>query len=157
MRKTKNDLSEAVRTQSVGLLQARLADAIDLARQAKQAHWNVRGPQFFSLHPLFDKVYEEVTDHADTLAERLVALGGVADGTVQTVSRSSTLQPYLLGLHSGPEHVEALSGALSAFGKASRAAIDQAAEFKDADTADLFTGISRGIDQLLWMVEIHAA
>ena len=157
MHKTKIDLSEGIRAKSVALLQARLADAIDLARQAKQAHWNVRGPQFFALHPLFDKVYDEAVVHADAIAERLVALGGTADGTVQNVAKSTTLQAYPLGLHTGADHVEGLSSALAAFGKVARAAVDTAAAFPDADTADLFTGVSRGTDQLLWMVEIHAA
>src|SRR5215467_16142375 len=91
---TKNDPPSAVRTWMVELLNGRLADAIDLGTQAKQAHWNVKGPNFIALHELFDKVAEHVEDHVDTLAERITSLGGTARGTIAAVSRSTSLKPY---------------------------------------------------------------
>ena len=81
MFKTKNDLSETIRGKAIELLNARLADAIDLQTQTKQAHWNVKGPHFIALHELFDKINEEVEDYVDDIAERAVQLGGVAEGT----------------------------------------------------------------------------
>lgn len=139
----------------IELLNKQLADVIDLGCQAKQAHWNVKGPHFIGLHELFDKVAEAAGEYADEIAERAVELGGVALGTVQIVSKQSRLTGYPLHLASGQEHVAALSGALAAFGAATRTAIDTAATAGDADTADLFTEISRGVDKLLWMVEAH--
>jgi starvation-inducible DNA-binding protein len=152
---TKNDLPEGSRTKLVDLLNARLADAIDLQTQCKQAHWNVKGPSFIALHELFDKVNEEVEEYVDTIAERVVQLGGRADGTARSVAKRSSLSEYAVKSDSGRDHVEALSSALAVFGKGVRHAIDQSADLKDADTADLFTEVSRGIDKWLWFVEAH--
>jgi starvation-inducible DNA-binding protein len=155
MYETKNDLQMKVRTQIISLLQDRLADCIDLMNQGKQAHWNVKGPSFFSLHELFDKVSEETEEYVDLIAERIVQLGGIAEGTVQAVSKRSTLPEYPLEISDGSEHVARFSHALAYFGELARRAIDQANEIHDADTADIFTEISRGVDKWLWMVEAH--
>jgi starvation-inducible DNA-binding protein len=156
MHRTKNDLPEKVRTQVVTLLQERLADCIDLETQTKQAHWNVKGPSFIALHELFDKVYDHVQEYADLIAERIVQLGGVAEGTVRTVAKRSRLPEYPSAIASGKEHVEALSRALAYFGETARKAIDQTDEIGDKGTADIFTEISRGMDKDLWFVEAHA-
>jgi starvation-inducible DNA-binding protein len=155
MFKTKNDLAEATRAKVIELLNARLADCIDLQTQVKHAHWNVKGPNFISLHELFDKVNEDVEEYVDEIAERAVQLGGVAQGTARTVARQSTLTEYPASAVDGRSHVEALSSALAAFGKSARKAIDQSDELGDADTADIFTEVSRGIDKWLWFVEAH--
>jgi starvation-inducible DNA-binding protein len=152
---TKNDLPEKTRKEVIGLLNANLAHGIDLALQAKQAHWNVKGPSFESLHELFDEVHEQAGGWADLIAERAVQLGGVAEGTLGVVSERTGLPEYGLDLADGRAHVEALSGALAAFGKSVRRAIDVAAGAGDAGTADLFTEVSRGADKMLWFVEAH--
>ena len=152
---TRNDLPASVRTPIVTLLNSRLADAIDLGTQAKQAHWNVKGPNFIALHELFDQIAEHIEDHVDTLAERITALGGRADGTIAAVSRASSLAPYPTDITEGIHHVDALSSAVANFGARVRKGIDEAATVGDADTADLFTGISREIDKDLWFLEAH--
>jgi starvation-inducible DNA-binding protein len=152
---TKNDLTKATRTKVVELLNARLADCIDLQTQVKQAHWNVKGPNFIALHELFDKIYEEVLEYVDEIAERAVQLGGVALGTARSVAKRSTLSEYPESAADGRTHVEALSVALATFGKSARRAIEESNELGDLDTADLFTGVSRGIDKWLWFVEAH--
>src|ERR1700740_699974 len=129
MFKTKNDLPEATRTKVIELLNARLADCIDLQTQTKQAHWNVKGPTFIALHELFDKVNEEVQDYVDDIAERALQLGGVAEGTARMAAKRSSLAEYPAQAVDGRSHVEALSSALAAFGKTARKAIDQADEF----------------------------
>jgi starvation-inducible DNA-binding protein len=155
MYRTKNTLSENIRAKSVALLNEHLAAAIDLHGQAKQAHWNVRGDNFIAIHELFDRVATELVDFYDTIAERVGALGGTAEGTAQTAAKKSFLKPYPLGIADSKAHIDALTTALSDFGKSVRKAIDDAAEFGDADTADLFTGVSRGIDQQIWLIESH--
>lgn len=155
MNPTKNDLSEEQRTSLAQLLNERLADLIDLGLQAKQAHWNVKGPTFIALHELFDSVAEKIEEFVDDVAERVVALGGIAEGTIGIVGKRTKLAAYPPNITSGRDHVEALSTALATVGKAVRAAIDRATELGDADTADLFTGISRDIDKKLWFVEAH--
>ena len=155
MFKTKNDLTEVVRVKVVELLNARLADAIDLQTQTKQAHWNVKGPTFIALHELFDKINEDVEDYVDEIAERAVQLGGVAEGTARLVAKRSSLSEYAADTVDGRGHVEALSSALAAFGKSARKAINDANDLGDLDTADLFTEISRGTDKRLWFVEAH--
>ena len=153
--KTKNDLAEKIRNTMIELLNRQLADVLDLGLQAKQAHWNVKGPHFIGLHELFDKVAEELEEFTDEIADRAVELGGVALGTIQIVSKNSRLTAYPLDLASGQGHATALSNALAKFGATTRAAIDIAGKAGDADTADLFTEVSRGVDKLLWMVEAH--
>jgi starvation-inducible DNA-binding protein len=155
MYKTKNSLSEAVRTKSIALLGKNLALAIDLSLQTKQAHWNVKGPNFIALHELFDKVADEAREFVDLIAERITTLGGIAEGTLQAVGSRSTLPPYSLTISSGPQHLEALSSALAGFGASVRSAIDESAGFGDADTADLFTEVSRETDKQLWFLEAH--
>ena len=155
MFKTKNDLPEATRAKAVELLNARLADCIDLQTQTKQAHWNVKGPDFIALHELFDQINEAVEDYVDDIAERAVQLGGVAEGTARMAAKRSSLAEYPAKAVDGRSHVEALSSALAAFGAAARKGIDQANELGDLDTADLFTEVSRGIDKWLWFVEAH--
>jgi starvation-inducible DNA-binding protein len=155
MYKTKNDLPESVRTNVIAICNARLAEAIDLQTQCKQAHWNVKGPNFIALHELFDKVNEDVEDYVDLIAERVVQLGGVAEGTARMIVKRSSLAEYGAKGGSGVEHVEALSSALASFGKLARQAIDKSNDLKDNDTADIFTEISRGVDKWLWFVEAH--
>lgn len=149
------DLSEHVRKQASALLQARLSDALDLEAQAKQAHWNVKGPHFLQLHELFDRLHGEIEDFVDLLAERITTLGHVADGRIATTAANSALYEYPIEASGGEAHLKALSASLGAFGKAARDAIDQASLAGDADTADLFTQISRETDKQLWFLEAH--
>ncbi len=155
LHQTKIDIRENIRRTMIELLNQQLSDALDLGLQAKQAHWNVKGPNFIGLHELFDKVAEELEEFTDSIAERAVEMGGTALGTIQVVSKNSRLPAYRLDLSSGSGHVASLSSALARFGAATREAIDTASAAGDADTADLFTEVSRGVDKLLWMVEAH--
>lgn len=155
LHRTKNDLPKEAREQLIQLLNERLADALDLRMQCKQAHWNVKGPHFIGLHKLFDDVHDDVSGYSDLIAERAVMLGGNAYGTVEVTAKATSLPAYPLDIAAGLDHVEALSTALAAFGKLVRAAIERADELGDQDTADLFTEVSRGTDQWLWFVEAH--
>jgi starvation-inducible DNA-binding protein len=152
---TKIDLAKGKREKLVGILNQSLADAMDLRSQAKQAHWNVKGSNFIALHELFDRVSTEIDTHVDDLAERITTLGGTAMGTIRIAAETSSLSQYPLEISDGTAHVDALSTALADFGKKMRKNIDTTDELGDKDTADLYTGISRGIDKLLWFVEAH--
>lgn len=155
MHATHNDLSPATRNKINNLLAPLLADSIDLFTQVKQAHWNVRGAGFIALHELFDKVAQEVVAASDELAERILQLGGEAEGTARVTAKRSRLKEYPLTLADGPKHVAALAGALSTFLQSSREAIDESDKFGDAVTADILTGIVRGLDKQLWFIEAH--
>lgn len=152
---TSNDLASTTRRSAIEILNQHLADAIDLQLQAKQAHWNVKGPNFVGLHDLFDRVAAQAGEYSDLIAERAVALGGVARGTLQAVSAQSHLHEYPLEAGDWRTHVQSMQDALATFGRGVRKAIDAATALNDADTADLFTEISRGADKSLWMVEAH--
>jgi len=153
---TENDLLLKNRLELNALMNQRLASAVDLQLQMKQAHWNVKGPSFIGLHELFDKVDEAVESYVDMIAERIVQLGGVAEGTVRVAAARTRLAEYPLQIADGMEHVEAVARALSTFGREARTTIDEANALDDADTADLFTEVSRGIDKWLWFVEAHS-
>lgn len=155
MHKTKIDLPKAKREKLIAVLNQRLADASDLKSQAKQAHWNVKGMNFIALHELFDQVAAAVERHIDEIAERITTLGGTAMGTIRVAAQNSSLSEYPLEITDSTAHVDALSTALADFGKKVREDIDKADELGDADTADLFTNISKEIDKFLWFVEAH--
>ena len=137
----------------VAVLQARLADSIDLMMQAKQAHWNVKGPHFSPLHELFDKVHTDTAGYVDTIAERIVQLGGIAQGTIRLAAKASGLPEYTLDILSGPKHVAELAHRIAFYGEMIREAIELSAKHGDAATTDIFTQISSGVDMNLWFVE----
>lgn len=155
MHKTRIDIPEKTRRKVIGVLGARLADAIDLQLQVKQAHWNVKGPRFIALHELFDKLAGEVTGQVDELAERITSLGGVAQGTLAAVAGRTTLKPYPLDIDTGTAHLEALSAALAHYGRQLREAIDSSDKQGDKVTADLYTGLAAAVDKQLWFLEAH--
>lgn len=157
MRSTQNSLGKNTRKSICGLLAPRLADAVDLYTQAKQAHWNVRGPNFMQLHELFDATAELADEWADLIAERAAQLGGTPVGTARTVAKSSSLREYPLELVKGDDHVAALSAVLASFGEKVRKAIDQATDIGDPVTADMLTEICRAADKQLWIIESHSA
>ncbi len=155
LHETKIDLAKGKREKLIGILNQSLADAVDLKSQAKQAHWNVKGSNFIALHELFDRVATELDTHVDDIAERITTLGGVAMGTVRISAEKSSLAEYPHEISDGTAHVDALSTALSDFGKKARKNIDTTDDLGDKDTADLYTGVSRNVDKLLWFVEAH--
>ena len=152
---TKNPLPGETRARAVELLNHRLADCIDLQSQTKQAHWNVKGPHFIGLHKLFDEIYEATDEYVDLIAERVVQLGGIAEGTVRVCAERSTLSEYPLVLSSGEEHVAALSDVLAQFSGKAREAIEELDDLGDPDSMDILTEVSRGGDKWLWFVEAH--
>ena len=155
--KTSNDLNPETRQQVVALLNQQMADTFDLFSQTKQAHWNVKGPNFIGLHELFDKVAAAAADFKDEIAERAVMLGGVAVGTAQAVVERTTLAPYPVEAQDWKSHVDGVSSALAKFGTALRQGIEDADELDDAVTADLLTGIAHEVDKYMWFVEAHKA
>lgn len=155
MPKTRNNLPDNTRKAMIALLNARLVDAIDLRLAIKQAHWNVKGPNFIALHELFDQIQARVDGFVDDIAERGVALAGLVAGTTQAVAKGSQLEPYPTDVIDEKTHLQAVADRLAAFGKLAREAIDAADEAGDKDTADLFTGVSRQMDKDLWFIEAH--
>lgn len=155
MPKARIDLDDNTRKTMVALLNARLIDAIDLRLAIKQAHWNVKGPNFIALHEMFDAMQARVDGFADDIAERSVALGGIVAGTSQAVAGGAKLEPYPADVTAQEEHLRALAARVAKFGKLARKAIDEADEVNDKDTADLFTGVSRQTDKDLWFLEAH--
>lgn len=156
MYQTENDIPPERRVELNALMNQRLADAVDLQLQMKQAHWNVKGPNFIGLHELFDKVYEGIGEYVDLIAERIVQLGGIAEGAARVAAKRSRLAENPLEIADGAAHVEAVARALSTFGHDARNTINEADDLDDADTADLFTEVSRGVDKWLWLVEAHS-
>jgi starvation-inducible DNA-binding protein len=155
MYSTGNDLASNVKAVSVAILNARLADGIDLALLTKQAHWNIKGPNFIALHEMIDGFRTELDTHVDTMAERVVQLGGTALGTTQAVSSGSALEPYPTDIHGSEDHLRALSARYAKAANSVRAAITESDEAGDADTADIFTAYSRALDKALWFLEAH--
>lgn len=152
---TRIDLGTDVRSQVTALLNQTLAATLDLKTQTKQAHWNVKGMDFYQLHELFDEIAGELEEYVDMVAERVTALGGTALGTARLAVANSILPEYDLDAVDGVEHVVALAERFAAYAKHVREAIHQTDDVGDADTADLYTEISRTIDKRLWFLEAH--
>jgi starvation-inducible DNA-binding protein len=151
---TNIDLKPAVREQMIDLLNQQLADTFDLFSQTKQAHWNVKGLQFFQLHELYDKLAGELVEYVDTLAERATALGGAAAGTARMAADATRLPEYPMVVN-GEGSIKALAERFALVAASTREAIDTAAEAGDQSTADVFTEISRALDKSLYFLESH--
>ena len=155
LHKTNNDLKNNAKAVSMEVLQARLADSIDLGLVTKQAHWNLKGPQFIGVHLMLDKFRDEQDEWSDMMAERITQLGGTARGTVQEVARETALKPYPTDIYAIADHIAALIERYSACANAVRKNIDEVDDAGDRDTADLLTEVSRGLDKQLWFLEAH--
>lgn len=139
----------------ITLLNLRLADGIDVHSQVKWAHWNVKGKDFYQLHLLFDSIATHLEDHIDTIAERVAALGGVANGTIREAVAKSGIPEANLAAADGPEMIKFLVHNVGHFTNALRTAIDEAEDLDDAATVDLFTTMTRDMDKDLWFIEAH--
>ena len=152
---TRNDVADNAKQVSINVLQGCLVDSVDLYNATRQAHWNVKGPHFGELHRLFEEFYTALHTGSDDLAERIVQLGGTANGTTQVLASQTRLPPYPTDLYAGMDHVRQLADRYAMVAKALREGIDQTDEAGDADTADLLTEQSRAVDKMLWMLEAH--
>ncbi|MDU7522164.1 MAG: DNA starvation/stationary phase protection protein Dps [Roseomonas mucosa] len=152
---TRNSVGENAKNVSLTTLQALLTDSIDLYNATRQAHWNLKGTNFIGLHEMLEKFYNALNEQSDMLAERMVLLGGVANGTTQNLANTTRLPPYPGDLLDSIGHVKELADRYAQVGKALRDGIDETDDAGDADTADLLTELSRAIDKNLWMLEAH--
>ena len=152
---TRNNLSDNAKAVSIAILNARVADSIDYALAVKQAHWNIKGHNFIGVHKLLDEVRAEVDEFVDLMAERAVSLGGTALGTTQVVARDSALPPYPTNIHRIDDHLRALIERHGDVANKVRSAIEETDKAGDSGTSDLFTEVSRGLDERLWMLEAH--
>jgi starvation-inducible DNA-binding protein len=153
--RTSVDIPPGSREKVNKILNQHLADSFDLLSQVKQAHWNVKGSDFWQLHKLFDETAERVAEWVDDLAERVTALGGYATGTVRMAAASSRLPEFPTDITDSMEYVKVVVARVAAFTNSARAAIDETDKLGDADTADLFTEISRCADKYLYFLEAH--
>lgn len=154
--KTRNDLPENVRAKTIDLLNSTLAASLDIWTQTKQAHWNVKGKNFYQLHLLFDDIANVLYEHIDTIAERITALGGVAHGTARDSAKNSILPEYPnTETMNEDAHTNAVADRLAAYAKHLREGIDKTSQWNEQDTADLYVGISREVDKKLWFLEAH--
>lgn len=154
LHKSSVDMGDNVRAQSCAVLNQTLANITDLMLRTKEAHWNVRGPNFIQLHLFFDELNTVVSPLVDEVAERITALGGKANGRLSDAASSSTLPEY-------PEttdeatHLQALTVSFAALANECRENIEKTDDFDDEGTSDLYTSMTRTLDKYLWMIEAH--
>ena len=151
----RNTLKSNAKKVSIEVLGALLADGIDLALLTKHAHWNLKGPRFIAIHEMLDGFRTEIDGHVDTMAERIVQLGGIASGTLQGVAAASRLPAYPADIIAEDKHLAALTERYAKAATTVRDGIDQTGEAGDADTADILTSYSRALDKALWFLEAH--
>ncbi len=152
---TRIDIDLAERQPLIDLLNQQLVDTFDMVSLIKQAHWNVKGPQFIALHQLFDDLAAGLTGYVDILAERITALGGWALGTVRMAAKASRLDAYPPGLVADMETVSYLSDQMARLAASTRAAAERAESLRDMGTNDLFIEVVRDLDKWLWFLEAH--
>jgi starvation-inducible DNA-binding protein len=155
MQESAKEIPEEKRDALVATLNARLADGIDLMMRSKLAHWHVEGPDFYALHTVFDRVFADVTEHVDLLAERAVQLGGRAHGAVANVAQSTNLPPYEQESREGRAHLSSLTDTLMEYSRLVRRSVQQAEELGDQDTAEIFSGVSRDLETHLVFLQGH--
>jgi len=155
MVRSSNDLPQETRVQMVELLNKQLADHFDLFSMTKQAHWNVKGPQFYQLHELYDEIAARLLAHVDMIAERATALGGIAKDTVRMSAQSSRLPEIGADPLGSMESVNMLVERFALQAESTREAADMAEQAEDMDTNDLFIEVSRDLDKDLWFLEAH--
>jgi starvation-inducible DNA-binding protein len=143
------------RKQLIDILNQSLADVTDLAADLKQAHWNVKGPQFIALHEMFDKLATATDEQIDLIAERITSLGGTALGTIRQAAKASSLKAYPLDIFTADQHLTTLAEKHSQLGKVSRENIKTTEKLGDMDTSDLYIDLSRLLDKNLWFIEAH--
>ena len=152
MFKSPSPLSEDARLKIVDLLNARLADGLDLHSQIKVAHWNVKGPQFAALHPLFESFAVALAAFNDEVAERAVTLGGRAYGTARLVAKSSRLPEYPQETTRDLEHVRLLAERFDRYLEGVRETRGVAEKLGDPDGVDLFTRIVTVFEKNAWFL-----
>lgn len=152
---TKIDIAEDARVELVGIVNQQLADTVDLYLQTKQAHWNVKGRDFYAVHKFFDDLAESIEEYIDELGERATMLGGIALGTTRMAAAYSTLPEFETSIVDSADCVQALIDRYAAYAASTRVAIERASELGDPTTEDLFTEISRVVDKDLYFLESH--
>jgi len=155
MRATQNSMPGSARQSSIEALDSIVASLTDLALSARQAHWNVRGRQVLALHDLFARVSDEMFQHANMLAERSAALGGMPRCTAAAVVAGTMLKPYPSFCSDGSEHIDELGGRLAAVGAGVREVILQVDANADRVTVHLLIEACASVDHLLWLLESH--
>jgi starvation-inducible DNA-binding protein len=139
----------------IDILNARLADGIDLALITKQAHWNLKGLNFIAVHEMLDPMRAQLDTHVDTIAERIAQLDGIALGTSQIVAKQTSIAPYPTDIRKTTDHLAALAERYAALANQVREDIDATDEAGDATTADILTAFSRDLDKNLWLIKSH--
>jgi starvation-inducible DNA-binding protein len=152
---TSISLGATQRDELIKILNRSLATLTDLSTATKNAHWNVKGGNFYALHLLFDDIVKGMSEFNDTIAERVAALGGTAAGTLQQAVSGTTLEQYPTNIFSGMAHVEALAQRFAKAGAEARQAIKETETLGDSASSDIFIDITRTLDKYLWFLEAH--
>jgi len=152
MYQSPSKLPEDARARLIDALNARLADGLDLHGQVKVAHWNIKGPLFPSLHPLFETFAVSLAAFNDEVAERAVTLGGIARGTVRQVAARTRLAEYPAETTRDLEHVALLADRIEAYLDGTRQARTTAASLGDDESVDLFTRVIQEFEKNAWFL-----
>ncbi|MBO7332311.1 MAG: DNA starvation/stationary phase protection protein Dps [Alphaproteobacteria bacterium] len=145
--------NEQQKEKSIVVLNQFVTDFLCLALATKQAHWNMRGSNFISVHEMLDPFNEKLLEYVDLFAERAVQLGGTALGTAQEIVKVTKLSPYPTDIYATTQHLILLQQQYGEVANAVRQVVENGEA--DADTIDILTGASEDLDKFLWFIEAH--
>lgn len=146
-------LTDEQRQGVINLLNQDLADSYLLLVKTKKYHWDVVGPQFRSLHELWEEHYEKLTENIDAIAERIRTLGGYPIGSMEGFLKLATLKEHAGDVPSATGMVANLVQDHEQIVRNLRGHVDQSSEeFQDEGTADFLTGLMEEHEEVAWML-----
>jgi starvation-inducible DNA-binding protein len=153
MRSINIGLTEPQRQGVIDLLNRDLADAYLLLVKTKKFHWDVIGPQFLTLHKLWEQHYNTLTVNIDACAERIRTLGGYPVGTMRGLLELTSLSEHPGDIPMATEMVDILIENHEHVIRNLRDHIDLCSDnFHDQGTADFLTGLMEQHEQIAWMM-----
>ncbi len=150
---TRNEMPQHGRETAVQVLDRLLVEVLDVMLCARHANWNVRGGDANGARQTFATLADAMAIQADSIAERIRALGGSAHATVQTIAAGSSFKPYPVAIRDGQEHLDAMAMRLGLLSAEARLSILDCKSLGDAVTAEVLTAANAAIDHALWQVE----
>jgi starvation-inducible DNA-binding protein len=147
---------EAEKRQAINTdLQATVVELLELQHDAKQSHWNIRGPLYFPLHEALQEYADLYLKYADLLAERQLQIGIPADGRTETIVQTANLPKFPAGFLSDKQVLDIMTERIFTIAKRVRQRIESTGKVGDEVTSNKFQDLSYELDKQVWQFRVH--